>query len=179
VDIELRSADVIHSFWVPRLHGKVDLVPGQPNVIRIQADQVGEYRGQCGEYCGAQHAHMMLVVVAQTEADYNNWSALQRSASREPESVEQIRGRELFMTRPCALCHTIRGTVAFGNLGPDLTHLASRASVAANMLPNDEANLRAWVTHAQSLKEASLMPNVTQFTGNQLDALVAFLQALR
>jgi cytochrome c oxidase subunit 2 len=178
VDIELESADVIHSFWVPKLHGKEDLVPGQPNLIRIEADRPGIYSGQCAEFCGAQHAHMMLVVVAQPEAEYQAWMAGQVGSSAQPVNGEQALGQQIFLAKPCALCHTIRGTEAHATVGPDLTHLASRQGIAANMLPNNEANLAAWVTHAQALKPASRMPNVTQLSGLQLQSLVAYLQSL-
>lgn len=179
IDIELRSADVIHSFWIPRLHGKEDLIPGQPNLIRIQADQAGTYRGQCAEYCGAQHAHMALIVVAQPEAEYETWRAAQLGDSAPPANPEQTAGQQQFMNKPCELCHTIRGTGAHGNVGPDLTHIGSRQGLAANMLPNNEADLAAWVTHAQALKPAAAMPNVTQFTGAQLNQIVAYLQSLK
>ncbi len=179
VDIELLSADVIHSFWVPRLHGKEDLIPGQPNLIRIQADQPGVYRGQCAEFCGAQHAHMMLIVVAQPEQEYEAWLAGQRDSSAQPVNEQQSLGQQLFLGKPCALCHTIRGTGAGGTVGPDLTHLGSRLGIAANMLVNNEANLEAWATHAQALKPAVLMPDITQFKGDELQALVAYLQSLQ
>jgi cytochrome c oxidase subunit 2 len=178
VDIELESADVIHSFWVPKLHGKEDLVPGQPNLIRIEADRSGINSGQCAEFCGAQHAHMMLVVVAQPEAEYQAWMAGQVDSSAQPVNGEQALGQQIFLAKPCALCHTIRGTEAHATVGPDLTHLASRQGIAANMLPNNEAILAAWVTHAQALKPASRMPNVTQLSGIQLQSLVAYLQSL-
>lgn len=179
IDIELQSADVIHSFWIPRLHGKEDLIPGQPNLIRIQADQPGTYRGQCAEYCGAQHAHMMLIVVAQPEAEYEAWRAAQLEDSAPPANPDQASGQEQFMDKPCALCHTIRGTDAHGTVGPDLTHIGSRQGLASNMLTNNAANLAAWVTHAQALKPAVAMPNVTQFTGTQLNEIVAYLQSLK
>ena len=179
VDIELLSADVIHSFWVPRLHGKEDLVPGQPHVIRIQADQPGTYAGQCAEYCGAQHAHMMLSVVAQSPSDYETWLAGQLHPAAQPVDDAQMRGQQLFRVKPCALCHTIRGTDSHGTVGPDLTHIGSRQGIASNMLVNNQANLAAWVTHAQALKPASQMPNISQFTGDELLALVAYLQSLK
>lgn len=178
VDIELLSVDVIHSFWIPKLHGKEDLIPGQPNVIRIQADQPGTYPGQCAEFCGAQHANMRLVVVAQPEQEYRTWLEGERSPAAEPVNGQQMLGQQQFMTKPCAFCHTIRGTDAHGTLGPDLTHLASRKGLASNMLPNNQATLSAWVTHAQSLKPAAQMPNVSQFTGDQLQSLVAYLESL-
>ncbi len=179
VDIDLDSADVIHSFWVPQLHGKVDLIPGKRNRIRIQAARPGIYHGQCAEYCGAQHAHMILIVVAQTPEDYQAWLARQRSDAAPPVTTQQIEGQQLFLGKACALCHSVRGTLALGNVGPDLTHMGSRLFIAANYLPNNEANLEAWVTHAQSLKPACAMPNITQFTGTQLRALTAYLRNLK
>jgi len=179
IDIELLSNDVIHSFWIPRLHGKEDLIPGQPNVIRIQADAPGSYPGQCAEFCGAQHANMRLVVVAQTEAQYDAWVAGQLTDAPQPVNGQQMLGQQQFMQRPCELCHTIRGTGAHGMVGPDLTHVASRSGIASNMLANNEANLQAWITHAQSLKPACAMPNITQLSGDQAQALVAYLQSLK
>ncbi|HVW85936.1 MAG TPA: cytochrome c oxidase subunit II [Bryobacteraceae bacterium] len=179
VDIDLASNDVIHSFWVPSLHGKVDLIPGQFNRIRIQADQPGVYRGQCAEYCGEQHAHMILLVVAQSPDEYERWLGHQRELAIDPADDQQRRGQTLFTTRACGLCHTISGTLAQGRVGPNLSHLASRQAIAANMLPNNTANLSAWVVHARSLKPGVVMPNMTQFDGNELRALVAYLQHLR
>lgn len=178
VDIELVSADVIHSFWVPRLHGKVDLVPGLTNRIRIRADAPGVYEGQCGEFCGAQHAKMRLLVVAEPVEEYEHWLASQRQPASSPTTEFETRGYDLFMTKPCALCHTVAGTPARGGVAPDLTHLASRRRLAANVLENNEANLMAWITHAQSLKPEALMPNVTQFTGEELQAITAYLRQL-
>ncbi len=179
VDIDLTSDDVIHSFFVPRLHGKVDLIPGQINRIRIQADQAGVYRGQCAEYCGAQHAHMMLLVVADPPAQYEAWLARQILDAEAPATDQQQRGQQLFLSKACVLCHTIRGTLANAKVGPDLTHLASRQGLASNSLVNNEANLEAWVMHAQALKPEVLMPDVTEFTGQQVRDLVAYLQHLR
>ena len=178
VDIELVSHDVIHSFWVPRLHGKEDLIPGQPNIIRIRADQPGTFRGQCAEYCGEEHAHMIILVVAQTPADFAAWKEKQLAPASQPADAEGQHGEELFLSGPCALCHAIRGTGAGGTIAPDLTHLASRQGLAANMLDNNMANLEAWVTHAQSLKPGSKMPDLAEFTGADLRSLVAYLQEL-
>jgi cytochrome c oxidase subunit 2 len=178
VDIELRSHDVIHSFWVPRLHGKVDLIPAMINRIRIQADEAGTYRGECAEYCGPQHAHMILYVVAQSPADYRKWLQGARQPSTPPADAFAVRGQQVFMANQCVFCHTIRGTDARGRVGPDLTHVGSRLGVAANTLPNDIASLEAWVTHAQSLKPHAQMPNITAFTGEDLRSLVAYLRTL-
>lgn len=179
VDIELASSDVIHSFWIPALHGKVDLVPGQSNYIRIQADHEGTFSGQCAEYCGAQHAHMKLIVVAQQPKDYEAWLAHQREPAKEPTEPEAVQGEQVFLSAPCMLCHQVRGTLAGGSVAPDLTHIGSRKGIAANTLVNNEANLAGWVTHAQSLKPAAAMPNITQFDGKQLRELVAYLQQLQ
>ena len=178
VDIELISRDVIHSFWVPQLHGKVDLVPGLVNRIRIQADRPGLYQGECAEFCGPQHAHMLLLVAAEPAPDYDAWLASQRASSTEPATAQARLGAQVFMTRQCVLCHTIRGTGARGLVGPDLTHIGSRRGIAANALWNNTSNLAAWVTHAQSLKPGAQMPNITAMSGEELLALVAYLQQL-
>jgi cytochrome c oxidase subunit II len=179
IDIALETRDVIHSFWVPQLHGKVDLVPGITNRIRIQADRPGIYRGECAEYCGAQHAHMMLYVIAEPQAQFDAWLAAQRLPAAAPTSPDALRGKEHFERMACSFCHTIKGTPALGTVGPDLTHLASRRTIAGGMLPNDTANLSAWITHAQSLKPGAQMPDMTQFTGEHLHEIVAYLQSLK
>jgi cytochrome c oxidase subunit 2 len=179
ITVELSSRDVIHSFWVPKLHGKVDLVPGQTNHLRLQADQLGTYEGECAEFCGAQHAHMRLRVVAQTRQDYAKWVAAQAEAAPTPADPTAQRGQSLFETRACALCHTVRGSRARGTVGPDLTHLASRDRIAANSLPNNQAHLAAWAVRAQSLKPAVQMPNLNEFDGPELNALTHFLQGLK
>jgi cytochrome c oxidase subunit 2 len=178
MNIELQSQDVIHAFWVPSLHGKVDLIPGLPNFIRIQASEAGSYQGQCAEYCGAQHAHMRLLVVAQDPEEFEAWQRQQRQPAPEPDSQDAIAGEQVFQAGPCSLCHQIRGTIAGGRVAPDLTHIASRRYLAGNSFPNNDAYLEAWVTHAQSLKPEALMPDLTQFTGVQLRELVAYLRQL-
>jgi cytochrome c oxidase subunit II len=179
VDIELRSADVIHTFWIPRIHGKMDLVPGQPNMIRIKADQAGTYRGQCSEFCGDQHANMAMLVIADPPAQYNAWVAGQRADAAQPTTPAAQAGEQVFLSGPCAFCHSVRGTDAMGVVAPDLTHIASRLSLAADTLVNNKANLAGWVTHAQSLKPGCEMPNLTQFTGVQLRDMVDYLESLR
>jgi cytochrome c oxidase subunit 2 len=179
VTIELRSADVIHSFWVPNLHGKVDLIPGHVNFIQIQADHPGNYPGTCAEYCGAQHAHMRLLVVAQPPDEYKAWLEAQRQPGAEPASSEAKEGEQVFLTGPCSNCHQVRGTIAGGRVAPDLTHIGSREYIAANSYANNDANLEAWVTHAQSLKPDAAMPNLTLFSGTQLQQLVAYLRQLK
>jgi cytochrome c oxidase subunit 2 len=178
VDVDLETDDVIHSLWVPRLHGKVDLIPGQVNQIRLEADRPGRYTGECAELCGMQHAHMRLLVIADQPADFDAWLAAQRAPARPPAGADARRGLELFTTHACALCHTIRGTDAKARVGPDLTHLASRSTLAAGSFPNDLATLHAWVVDAPSLKPGVRMPALTQFQGPELRALVAYLHGL-
>ncbi|TMA72248.1 MAG: cytochrome c oxidase subunit II [Deltaproteobacteria bacterium] len=178
VDLELLSYDVIHSLWAPRLHGKVDLIPGMRNFIRLQADQPGRYAGACAEFCGLQHAHMKFVVVADAPEDYGKWLAQQRKPARQPDTEETRRGKQIFLGGPCVLCHTVRGTDARGTVGPDLTHLATRSTIAA-WLPRDLANLHAWVVNAPSLKPGAQMPPLNQFSGQELHDLVAYLQMLK
>ena len=179
VEIELRSQDVIHSFWVPALHGKVDLIPGRVNSIRIQADHPGTLHGQCAEYCGAEHAHMGLLVIAQESDAYQAWLEQQLQPASEPADAVAQRGEQVFLAGPCSMCHQVRGTLAGGRVAPDLTHIGSRRYIAANSYLNNDANLMAWATHAQSLKPEAAMPNLTQFSGQQLQDLVAYLRQLK
>jgi cytochrome c oxidase subunit 2 len=174
----LKSADVIHSFWIPNLHGKIDLVPGRENRTWLQADQAGTFRGQCGEYCGVQHAHMGLPVFAQAADEFDRWLDAQRRLPPSPATPEQARGRELFERGPCALCHTIRGTQAGGRLGPDLTHFGSRATIGAGMVPNTRGHLAAWIADPQHLKPGNRMPP-TGLAPGDLQALIAYLETLR
>jgi cytochrome c oxidase subunit 2 len=179
VNIELESRDVMHSFWVPALHGKVDLIPGHPNFIRIEAGAPGNYQGQCAEYCGAEHARMRLLVVAQEPDEYQAWKQQQLKPAAEPDSAQAKAGEQVFLAGPCSMCHQVRGTIAGGRVAPDLTHIGSRQYIAANSFPNNDAYLEAWVTHAQSLKPEAQMPDLTQFNGEQLSDLVAYLRQLQ
>lgn len=178
VRIRLESTDVIHSFWVPSLHGKKDLIPGFANVIWIQADRAGVYRGQCAEFCGFQHAHMALLVIADPPQRFRAWAEAQRRPSAPPRTPQQALGRYLAERLPCANCHTIRGTQAGGRLGPDLTHLASRRTLAAGTLPNTRGHLGGWLLDPQSIKPGSLMPP-TAMSSESLQALLAYLEILR
>jgi cytochrome c oxidase subunit 2 len=178
IDIEVETRDVMHSFWIPALHGKVDLIPGHPNYIRLEASAAGSYEGECAEFCGAQHAHMRLLAVAQPPEDYEAWLASQRELASEPATPQAKAGEMIFLAGPCSMCHQVRGTVAGGRVAPDLTHIASRQYIAANSYPNNNAYLEAWVTHAQSLKPGAQMPDLTQFSGEQLQDLVAYLRQL-
>ncbi|MGC4080806.1 MAG: c-type cytochrome [Vicinamibacterales bacterium] len=175
----MQSKDVIHSFWIPRLHGKVDMIPGIVNRIRIQADTAGVYRGECAEYCGPQHAHMVLLVVAQTPDEYRTWVDAQARPAAEPPDAQAVEGRRVFLGRQCVVCHTIRGTEARGLVGPDLTHAGSRRGIAANLLPNDTASVSTWVAHAQSVKPYARMPDMTGLTASDVRAVAAYLLALQ
>ncbi|UWZ86676.1 cytochrome c oxidase subunit II [Occallatibacter riparius] len=179
VNIRLETRDIMHSFWVPALHGKVDLIPGQPNYLRIEAAQPGEYQGQCAEYCGAEHARMRILAIAQTPNEYEAWLAGQRQPGNEPATEAAKAGQKIFLAGPCSMCHTVRGTQAGGNVAPDLTHIGSRQMIAANYYRNNDAYLEAWITHAQSLKPQTQMPNLTHFTGEQLADLTAYLRQLQ
>jgi cytochrome c oxidase subunit II len=179
IDIELETRDVIHSFWIPKLHGKVDLVPGRINRVRLMADEPGVYRGECAEFCGVQHAHMRIEIVAEQPAFFEAWLDMQRASAEEPRDERIARGREVFLSAACALCHTIRGTEARGLLGPDLTHVGGRARIAGGSFENTTANLAAWIVDAQSMKPGAQMPSMRQLSGPELRALVAYLQSLR
>jgi cytochrome c oxidase subunit 2 len=179
INIQLESHDVMHSFWIPALHGKVDLIPGHTNFVRIEASQPGNFAGQCAEYCGAEHARMRLLVVAQPAEEYAAWLDQQRKPASEPVSADAIAGEQTFLAGPCIMCHQIRGTAAGGRVAPDLTHFASRQYIAANFYPNNNAYLEAWITHAQALKPEAEMPDLTQFSGEELRDMVAYLRQLK
>lgn len=176
VRIVLKSADVIHTFWVPRLAGKTQAIPGQANEQWIQADAPGVYRGQCSQFCGAQHAHMAFEVVAQSRADFANWSEQQARSTPVNVAPSVVAGQKIFLDR-CAGCHAVRGTDATGALAPDLTHLNSRRLIAAGTLQNTAANQLDWVAHAQWIKPDARMPSIVL---NREDAanLHAFLSTL-
>ncbi len=171
----LTSADVIHSFWVPALAGKMDAVPGQTNVTWLQGDKLGRYRGQCSEYCGVQHAHMGFDVTVDTPADYQRWVEAQRQPAISPPP-QAVSGAHIFMEK-CSGCHAVRGTAAKGALAPDLTHLMSRETIAAGTLPNGASELRRWLAHTQEVKPGSAMP-VVPLDAAELDAVVGYLTTL-
>jgi cytochrome c oxidase subunit 2 len=179
VNIEVETHDVMHSFWVPALHGKVDLIPGRPNYIRLVASQPGQYIGQCAEYCGMEHARMHILAIAQDPGDYEAWLEAQRKPAAEPTDLEAIAGEQIFLSGPCSMCHTVRGTIAGGRVAPDLTHIGGREMIAANSYMNNDAYLEAWITHAQSLKPGAEMPDITAFSGEQLHQLVTYLRQLQ
>ena len=178
VHVQLRSTDVVHSFWIPNLHGKQDLIPGHENAIMLQASRPGVYRGQCAEFCGYQHAKMALWVNVLEPAEYARWVASERQSSRIPANPEERKGQEIFMSSPCPLCHNIQGTSASGKTAPDLTHFASRRSIAAGALPNNRGNLAGWILDPQHIKPGSYMPP-TQLEQGELQPLIAYLESLR
>jgi cytochrome c oxidase subunit 2 len=178
VRIFLRSNDVIHSFWVPSLAGKQDLIPGRDNDITIVPSKVGIYRGQCAEFCGAQHAHMALVVNVDSFPDFIKWWQHQLQPAQAPTTPEAVAGYNYVTSRQCGACHSIAGTPASGTVGPDLTHLASRRSIAAGTLPMGEGNLYGWVADPQSLKPGVHMPTIG-LEPAQLHAVVAYLETLK
>jgi cytochrome c oxidase subunit 2 len=172
------SRDVIHSFWVPNIQGKRDLIPGYENDVLMQVDQPGRWRGQCAEYCGMQHAHMSFYMVAESQHEFDTWMTQQAQSSVIPTNQQTKHGQQVFLTHSCVLCHTIRGTTAGSRVGPDLTHLASRSTIAAGMLPNTIGNLGGWILNPQSLKPGSRMPP-NQLSGPELQDLLAYLETLR
>lgn len=184
VQIQLESADVIHSFWVPQLGGKMDLIPSQANTITLQADQVGVYRGQCAEFCGLQHAHMGFMVVAQSQADFNTWLAAQQKPATPPSDPAALQGQRMFVSAGCVFCHTVRGLDDKStdrsaiDLGPDLTHLSSRLTIAAASLSQNRGNLAGWVVDPQHVKPGAQMPN-QYINSEDLQALLAYLATLQ
>lgn len=178
VVFELVSRDVIHSFWVPELGGKIDLLPDTTNTVVLQADRPGEYGGVCAEFCGLQHARMRLRVVAESPEDHEQWAAAQRQQAVPAEDPAAVRGQEVFYAEDCGRCHRIRGTTAKGEVAPDLTHLASRATLAAGTIANTPDNLAAWITDPAEIKEGAAMP-AAQLSAEDLEALVTYLGTLR
>ncbi|MBN1239388.1 MAG: cytochrome c oxidase subunit II [Gammaproteobacteria bacterium] len=178
IQVRLTSADVIHSFWVPRLFGKLDAIPGHTNHLVFEAERPGVYRGECAEYCGVQHSNMRLLVVAHEPAEFRSWVEHQRQPAAMPSDPELISGRNAFEQYACALCHTIRGTQARGGVAPDLTHFASRRTLGAGTFPNTRARLQAWIVNAQGMKPGIKMPKLAQFDGRTLNALAAYLESL-
>jgi cytochrome c oxidase subunit 2 len=170
--------DVIHSFWVPELNRKIDMIPGRRNEILLDADSAGVYRGQCAEFCGLQHAHMAFLVYADPPARFRAWLAAQRSPARAPPGALAAHGRAVFLSESCGDCHTIRGTSADGEVGPDLTHLASRQTLAAGTIPNRPPDLSGWIEDPQHVKPGNRMPAVG-LSARQLSAVVAYLGTLR
>jgi cytochrome c oxidase subunit 2 len=173
IDLQLTSADVVHSFWVPSIAGKTDLIPGRTNHLRLYASHPGTYAGQCAEFCGVEHAWMRITVVADGPEDFQRWLAGQSAPRVGPSAGEQV-----FMQNVCTSCHAIRGTSAKGTAGPDLTHVGSRTTLGAGVLTNDLASMRAWIADPQRYKPGSFMPRVP-LSDTDLDALAAYLEGLK
>jgi cytochrome c oxidase subunit II len=193
VVIDMVSEDVIHSFWVPKLGGKMDMVPGRVNRLKLQADKAGHYGGQCAEFCGGAHSLMGFVVVAHADADWQRWldarrvaaarpvpAAASAEATAPPASDDEVRrGQQLFAQAGCAVCHRIAGTSAQGLSGPDLTHVGSRLSLGAGILPNTRATLIGWIGDSQSIKPNNRMPAYRSLGADELNALAAYMESLR
>lgn len=178
VHLRLVSADVIHSFWIPALHGKRDLIPGRENHLWLQADRPGVFEGQCAEFCGMQHAKMRLLVVAQPEEEFQAWFAAQREPAAEPRTDSERRGREVFLNTTCVMCHTVRGTSAGSRAGPDLTHLASRRTLGSAAMPNTRGHLAGWILDPQGIKPGNHMPPHA-FPAEDLHPLLDYLESLK
>jgi cytochrome c oxidase subunit 2 len=178
VVIDLKAGDVIHSLWVPNLGGKKDLIPGRSALLQLRADQPGIYRGQCAEFCGLQHAMMGLLVIADPPDRYQAWVQAQRAPAPEPQDPKALRGKALFQSGSCAMCHAIQGTTANAQHGPDLTHVASRQTLAAGTLRNTPQELGSWIRNPQIHKPGTNMP-ATPLSQEDLDALVAYLGGLK
>ncbi len=191
VVVDMVSEDVIHSFWVPRLNGKMDMIPGRVNQLKLQADKAGSYGGQCAEFCGGAHSLMGFVVVAHEPADWQRWmdARLARAAAPvgaasaavavSPANIEVERGRQLFNQVGCAACHRIAGTAAQGLSGPDLTHVGSRRSLGAGILPNNRGTLIGWIADSQSIKPNNRMPAYRSLRADELIALAAYMESLQ
>ena len=178
VRVFLEGVDVIHSFWVPSLAGKQDAIPGRENVLTFRANRAGIYRGQCAEFCGLQHSHMAFLVIAEPEDNYLQWEDQQRGNSMEPREMEARSGKEIFMNKQCSACHTIRGTLAAGTTGPDLTHVGSRLTIGAGLLERTPGSLAAWIADPQTLKPGNNMPLVP-LTAQELRQVAGYLEGLK
>jgi cytochrome c oxidase subunit 2 len=179
VNVVARTADVIHSFWVPRLNRKIDMIPGRRNRIELDVSQPGVYRGQCSEFCGLEHAYMAFDVIVQPPAAFRTWLRRQAQPAATPAGGPAALGQKVFLEESCADCHTIRGTSAAGRVGPDLTHIGARRTLAALTIPNTPPELYAWITNPQTIKPGARMPGFASLPASQRRALVAYLEGLR
>jgi len=178
VKLTLQSSDVIHSFWVPNIHGKKDLVPGHPTEMWLKATQPGTFRGQCAEFCGLQHAHMRLTFIAETTQAFEQWMQSSSSDAPQPTTDTQQRGLQVFMSNQCMMCHTINGTNARATVGPDLTHIGSRDMLAAGSIPNTRGYLAGWIANPQNINPGVRMPPNT-LPSDDLNALLDYLESLK
>jgi cytochrome c oxidase subunit II len=178
VNVLATTANVIHSFWVPQLNRKIDMIPGQRNHVLLYADRPGRYRGQCSQFCGFQHANMAMFVVAQGKAAFRSWLAHESTRAATPTTPKARAGEQLFMTSQCASCHFIDGTAAHGSVGPDLTHLKSRSTLASGIIPNDPHWLASWIHNPQAIKPGTRMPDLGLSWG-EVHTIVAYLEELK
>jgi cytochrome c oxidase subunit 2 len=179
VTLKLKAADVIHSFWVPSLGGKVDMIPGRTTQLQLTVDRPGIYRGQCAEYCGGPHALMTMDVIAMPSSDYAVWLERAAAMPATPETEIGLRGRSIFLAAGCGACHTVRGTAATGSVGPDLTHIGARRSVGIDTLPLTRENLMRFIVDGQHVKPGNLMPEFRILQPQQLEALASYLLSLK
>jgi cytochrome c oxidase subunit 2 len=175
IELELSTVDVIHSFWIPAYAGKVDMIPGRTNIMHLVADKPGTVTGQCAEYCGGAHALMSFYTVAMTPSDYDAWLAKERMDAKPALAPE---GEQLFLSSGCAGCHTVRGTPANGKIGPDLTHVGSRQSLGAGILPNTPESFAKWISQHKTIKPENLMPPFNIFSESELQSLSTYLNSL-
>jgi cytochrome c oxidase subunit 2 len=178
VQIAFTSTDVIHSFWVPNLHGKIDLIPNYPTTFFFRPDKEGIYFGQCAEFCGYQHAKMRFTVYVHSQVDFDAWANAQRQTPAAPAYSALQRGQQIFLTSTCTQCHAVQGTPANGSVGPNLTHVASRRYIAAGSLQNTNENLRKWITDPQAIKPGNRMPMHT-YSNEDLTSLVTYIESLK
>jgi len=179
VDFRLESPDVIHSFWIPALGGKIDMIPGRVTRLALTPTKTGVFRGTCAEYCGTSHALMSFDVVVEEKETFDRWLARQQAPALPPTGSLATRGQVLFLANGCGACHTIRGTPANGIVGPDLTHFGSRLSVGAGILPNSPEALLRWIAHTEQLKPGVLMPSFDMLPKEELEAMTAYLEGLK
>jgi cytochrome c oxidase subunit 2 len=177
VTLRLVTKDVIHSLWIPELSGKLDLLPNQVNELTLVADRTGEYWAECAEFCGTQHAKMQLMVIVQTEQEFASWLEHQQSVPEPPVDEMAFQGRQIFLGSACVYCHNIDGTNANSDLGPDLTHVASRRTLGAGILENTPGNLAGWIVDAQAIKPGNLMPPM-DLSGEELQAVLSYMETL-
>lgn len=178
VAVDVGSADVIHSFWVPRLGGKVQAIPNQQNASWIQSDEVGTFNAQCFQLCGESHANMRFIVVAQTKADFDNWAKGQAATAAQSTDPAAQKGAQVFASNACVGCHTISGTAANGKVGPNLSHIGSHQTLAGAIIPNDPEHLAMWLHNPPGVKPGSIMPNLG-LNDDQVNSLVAYLESLK
>ena len=179
VNVRLESADVVHSFWIPSLAGKIDMIPGRANRIALEPTRTGTFRGACAEYCGTSHARMNLVAVVTEQAAFDEWLAGQARPASPPAEPSAQRGQQAFVERGCVTCHTVRGTVAAGVVGPDLTHVGSRETIAAGLLPARREEFARWISRTRQIKPDARMPAFAQLPQDVLDDLAAYLVHLQ